>query len=483
MTKISFDVDFSKDPDEILKEIQERAKAEVEKRESKERTAAYLSNLHESVNDKIGTEFKSISDLIRALTPFAAPSLRDKLSGTTSTGRRKTLSMTKEIYEEIKKLLAEPNPNKAAIARETGASVVQVRKVAEGGFDSKYSDGLSTSVEKPAPVSETPPLVPSPVSDEPVANEVVVDEMPAAPNIEESEAKMEDSAAIEEDSITEITEQDSPPAVPSFGEKDLEESLVPPPIPMDISPSEPADLPTPSDESQSEEDTSGEILPPLPKFTPAPFVADEEDSEEKESDNPVPLPSFGDEEDDSPPPPPAPLSAVPPPAPTDQEEENTTEDKDILPPLPKFTPAPFESEEEDSGSTEDSAPPPLPSFREENEGEDSALPPPAPLSAAPPPAPNLPPPVQSVEEDEENPEEIPPSPEEKTMVSPTPPPVSPNPPSAGLTRPPSGLKPTLKPKLGGGKKGKPTLSLKPKSKTTGLKITRPPMKGTPPPSE
>ena len=36
MTKISFDVDFSKDPDQILKEIQERAKAEVEKRESKE---------------------------------------------------------------------------------------------------------------------------------------------------------------------------------------------------------------------------------------------------------------------------------------------------------------------------------------------------------------------------------------------------------------------------------------------------------------
>ena len=33
MTKISFDVDFTKDPEQILKEIQERAKAEVEKRE------------------------------------------------------------------------------------------------------------------------------------------------------------------------------------------------------------------------------------------------------------------------------------------------------------------------------------------------------------------------------------------------------------------------------------------------------------------
>lgn len=480
MTKISFDVDFSKDPDQILKEIQERAKAEVEKRESKERSAAYLSNLHESVNDKIGTEFKSVSDLIRALTPFAAPSLRDKLSGTTSTGRRKTLSMSKDIYEEIKKLLAEPNPNKAAIARETGASVVQVRKVAEGGFDSKYSGGLSTSVEKPAPVSETPPSAPPPVLDEPVTNEVVVDEMPATPTIEESEAKMEDSAAIEEDSVTESTEEDSPPAIPSFGEEDSQEPLAPPPIPMDISPSAPTDLPTPSEEPESEEDPSGEILPPLPKFTPAPFVSDEEDSEEKESDNPVPLPSFGDDEEDSPLPPPAPLSALPPPAPI---EEDTTESKDILPPLPTFTPAPFESEEEESGNTEESAPPPLPSFGQENEGENSPLPPPAPLSAAPPPAPDLPPPVQPVQEDEENPEEIPPSPEENTMVSPTPPPMSPNPPSPGLTRPPSGLKPTLKPKLGGGKKGKPTLSLKPKSKTTGLKMTRPPMKGTPPPSQ
>ena len=132
MTKISFDVDFSKDPELILKEIQERAKAEVEKRESKERNAAYLSKLHETVNEKIGTEFKSVSDLIRALTPFAAPSLKEKLAGTTASGRRKTISMNKDVYDEVKKLLSEPNPNKAAIARQTGVSVVQVRKVADG---------------------------------------------------------------------------------------------------------------------------------------------------------------------------------------------------------------------------------------------------------------------------------------------------------------------------------------------------------------
>ena len=67
MTKISFDVDFSKDPEKILQEIQERAKAEVEKRENKERNSAFLSKLHETVNEKIGTDYKSVSDLIKHL--------------------------------------------------------------------------------------------------------------------------------------------------------------------------------------------------------------------------------------------------------------------------------------------------------------------------------------------------------------------------------------------------------------------------------
>ena len=35
MTKLTFDVDFNKDPKEILKEIQERAEAEVAKRNLK----------------------------------------------------------------------------------------------------------------------------------------------------------------------------------------------------------------------------------------------------------------------------------------------------------------------------------------------------------------------------------------------------------------------------------------------------------------
>ena len=69
MTKISFDVDFSKDPELILKEIQERAKAEVEKRESKERNAAYLSKLHVTVNEKTGepSPYVRVRDRLDAL--------------------------------------------------------------------------------------------------------------------------------------------------------------------------------------------------------------------------------------------------------------------------------------------------------------------------------------------------------------------------------------------------------------------------------
>ena len=98
MTKISFDVDFSEDPEKILQQIQDRAKAEVEKRETKERVSGYLSKLHEKVNEDINTEYKSATDLIKALTPFASPALKDKLSSTSPSGRRKTVSMSKDVY-------------------------------------------------------------------------------------------------------------------------------------------------------------------------------------------------------------------------------------------------------------------------------------------------------------------------------------------------------------------------------------------------
>jgi hypothetical protein len=473
MTKISFDVDFSKDPELILKEIQERAKAEVEKRESKERNAAYLSKLHVTVNEKIGTEFKSVSDLIRALTPFAAPSLKEKLAGTTASGRRKTISMNKDVYDEVKKLLSEPNPNKAAIARQTGVSVVQVRKVADGGFDEKFGDAANTaSTSIPSPK----PLPPIEKPKEPV------DALPTPPTFEEKQ----DSPLVEEITKDEPAE-DNLPKLPAF-----EDSNEDAPPPVDLSPPPAPDLPPvapvfeekPDSQDDEKQEESADLLPPLPKFTPAPFDSENEPAEDAPSDaDAPPLPSFGDGDNESVLPPP-PVDLTPPPPPVIEEESAPAEG--VLPPLPNFSSAPMDAPLDSPEGSSDDSPPPLPSPSFGDEENDSPLPPSAPEIDLPPPAP-------LAEEEPSTPEEEPvseseptlPTPEEPPSAPPSPPPVAPPVPSAptgGLTRPPSGLKPTLKPKLGAGKKGKPTLSLKPKSKTSGLKITRPPMRGNPPPS-
>ena len=334
MTKISFDVDFSKDPEQILKEIQERAKAEVEKRESKERNAAYLSKLHESVNEKIGTEFNTVSDLIRALTPFAAPALRDKLSGTTASGRRKTISMNKTIFEEIKKLLTESDPNKAAIARETGVSVVQVRKVAEGGFDSKYidSDSSSGSSPKPKESPSLPSIAPPPIIEEEKIQQTDLKEMAPlpAPSLNDND-NFSDSA---DDSDINLKEDKPTPSLPSFGD---DEPALPPPAPLDIAP------PLPVEESQETDESDADLLPPLPKFTPAPFESDEEEAESLVGEATPPLPSFGSEEPSLPPP--APLDIAPPspdispPAPIFEESKESDAPEAPIPPTPEDIPS------------------------------------------------------------------------------------------------------------------------------------------------
>ena len=153
MTKISFDLDFSKDSETLLKEIQDKAKSEVEKRETKERANSYLADLHQKVNEEIGTSYKSATDLIRALSEHASPLMRERISGSSPTGRRKTVSMTRELYQQIKDQLDKPSPNKAAIAREIGVSVVQVRKVAAGGFEDKFSDSALPE-ESQTPIEE-----------------------------------------------------------------------------------------------------------------------------------------------------------------------------------------------------------------------------------------------------------------------------------------------------------------------------------------
>lgn len=398
MTKISFDVDFSKDPEKILEEIQERAKAEVAKRESKEKNSAFLSDLHNLVNKELGTSLKNTNDLIKALTPFTTAAFKNKLASTSPTGRRQTVSMNQETFDKIKEMLAEPNPNKAAISRETGVSVVQVRKVATGGYDQKYGSGASKA-ESPAPLPE------------PVVEEEKEEESPLPPpSLAEETPSITDAEPEEK---TEEEEAPSLPPPPSFGD---DEPALPP---------------------VSEAEDSAPSLPDLPP--PPTFEAPAEDnledsSEEEEAPTLPPPPSFGDDEPSLPPIPeagdtPAPMPDLPPP------------------------PAPEEPEEDSEDASEEEAPslPPPPSF-----GED---------------APDLPPPPPSADTSNDESDE-----EEDQAPAPASPAAPPRPPE-GITRPPVGSKLGLKPV----KPGKPTLSLKKgKSKTKGLKLTRPPLRKNPP---
>ena len=288
MTKLTFDVDFNKDPKEIW-EIQERAEAEVAKRESKIKSAAFLSKLHEKVNEEIGTDYKSINDLIRALTQFANPKLKEKISSTSSSGRRVTISMTRELFDEIKSKLAEPNPNKAAIARETGASVVQVRKVAIGGYDAKFSNDSKPSTTPSAKPSQAATTVAKPeIVDEPLTPPApTLDPIPSVPEpITPPSATQEDTQ--QEDSTAELPSIDSP----SVSEEKAEETvLAPPPAPsLDLPPvpsvPEPIAPPTPTVDEPVHEDSAPE-LPPI-----APPSIGEEIAEEPAPLAPPPAPSL-----------------------------------------------------------------------------------------------------------------------------------------------------------------------------------------------
>jgi len=248
MTKLTFDVDFTKDPEQILREIQERAKIEVAKRESKIKTVAFLSKLHEKVNQEIGTDYKSVNELIRALSQFANPKLSEKIGSTSASGRRVTISMNRELFDQIKTKLSEPNPNKAAIARETGASVVQVRKVASGGYDQKFSsdstsrpssissakDSNSNRPKNPEPLEteSTPdPITPTPIQEDD-ANENLPPLTPPAPSPALDLPPV--PSATGDDSSSSDASPDLPPiAPPSMSGEFAEEppSIDPPSIP------------------------------------------------------------------------------------------------------------------------------------------------------------------------------------------------------------------------------------------------------------
>jgi hypothetical protein len=451
MTKISFDLDFNKDSETLLKEIQDQAKAEVEKREGKERTKAYLSTLHQAVNEKVGTSFSSVTELVRALSDHVTPAMRERISGSTviPAGRRKTVSMDRALYEQIKEALAKPSPNKAAIARKTNVSVVQVRKVAEGGYDDKFG---ASSAESPSSDSKSVEL---PTIDLPPV-----------------EAKEDKDASLPESS-----KPNSPPPfeVPEVESEPVIEEL-------------PEESPDPAEEdSAATSATEDGIYPDLP---PPPSFNDESDG----------IPEISEEEN---------VAPIPPPPSFDDDEAPVVsslgieEDGDgvLAPPLP-----PMSLEEPSHSVASPSLPPSLPpvedSFAAEDEGSD------APTSAPPaPPAPSFdsdePEESSEVEDVPLSPSSLPPIAEDLPSAPepPAPPPSLGGEPAPPPSPPPSPSAPTMEPeadaataspplgkKLGlklGGPSKKPTLKLGGKSgkviKPT-LNITRPPMapKSSPP---
>ena len=469
MTKLTFDVDFTKDPKEILQEIQERAKAEVAKRESKIKSAAFLSNLHEKVNQEIGTDFKTVNDLIRALTAYANPKLRDKISSTSPSGRRVTISMSPELFEEIKSKLAQPNSNKAAIARETGASVVQVRKVANGGFDAKFASSKDVKASKSVKSDptqkvqrEVPALEPSsttpPSDDAPIlAPPAPTLDLPQTPLLPEPTVEVE---IKHKDSATEL----SPPLPPSVDDGMLDQPtlLAPPQAPSLDLPPTPL-IPEPISPTEAADDTGQEsstsVLPPISPPSIGEDIAE------------VPVP-------------PAPPSLDLPPATSIPEPAESIENEQSLPELPTIAPPSMGEEIPDIPAP--LAPPPapslgLPTVPSVPEHADSIE-----QEEPTPPLPPIAPPSMG-EETPEVPAPLAPPPAHSLDLPPTPP-ISTAPESGVIDSPspintPAPQKPSISlkvkgTKLGiGAKKGKPTLSLKPgKKKLGGLKITRPPMK-------
>ena len=438
MTKISFDLDFSKDSETLLKEIQDQAKAEVEKREGKERAKAYLSNLHETVNDKIGTTYGSVTELIRALAEHSSPAMRERISGSTAGGRRKTVSMNQELYEQIKEALAKPSPNKAAIARETNVSVVQVRKVAEGGYDEKFGGSSVESIASESKPVELPSIdLPSPESEE------------------ETAASLPESPEIDLPPTVEAPEPESDPVVEEL-------------------PEESADT---EEEDSATPDPTDSILPDLP---PPPGFNDEEES----APSIPPPPSFDDEDAEEA------LSPVD----TSLESPDEGESSEAEAPLPPST---FdESLQEDAPpSLPPSLPPVEDSFAGEDEGSD------APTSVPPAPPPPVfdsdePEEASEVEDATLPPPGLPPVSEDlpSTPEPPAPPPSLGDEPDSVQTPPPSPPAPAIKPegvgaiasspvskKLGlkiGGPSKKPSLKLGGKAGKGGkptLNITRPPI--------
>jgi len=147
MSKITFKIDNSLSYEKALEEFEKIYKRELETDKKRKKIDSFLSNLHNLVNSQLNTKLGSVNSLIQALIPYSTPSFQEKISKS-KTGRRKTISMDKETFLSIKQLLSKPLPNKAAIARKIGVSVVQVRKVASGGYDKKFKTSMDSITSK-----------------------------------------------------------------------------------------------------------------------------------------------------------------------------------------------------------------------------------------------------------------------------------------------------------------------------------------------
>ena len=304
MTKISIDVDFNKDPEAILRDIQEKAKSEVAKREKKELITAHLEKLHLKVNEAIGTSYGNANDLIRALAHYATPSLRDQILGVTSSGRRKTITMTQEIYEGVKAGLEQGDLSKTQLARNLGVSTAQVRKVEKGGYDQKFGGG------------GTSPSADSSDDDESEQESDVVADEEAIPAIEVDDASDSDGDS-QESSPEEETDADSLGG--SFSDD-------PEPLPL------PESIDSPEDDASIDNDddvAASDTTPPVsepPSLSDLPLVEDFGSTpDEEESGIPTP-PTFDSSDEES-----APTDL---PMPEDQSEapESPLPPEDMAPP-------------------------------------------------------------------------------------------------------------------------------------------------------
>ncbi len=162
MSKLTLKIDSSLSYEKALEEFEKIYKQELQKNKERQKFDSFLGNLHKLVNSQLNTNFSNTNGLIQALIPYTTSAFKEKLSAKAA-GRRKTISMNREIFVKIKDLLSKPNPNKAAIAREVGVSVVQVRKVAAGGYEKKFDSSNNSSVSS-ATSSKKVKKIPFPAS-------------------------------------------------------------------------------------------------------------------------------------------------------------------------------------------------------------------------------------------------------------------------------------------------------------------------------